>query len=630
MAIKIGSKAVNVLNGGAGNDFLLCFFGTNTLNGGAGNDSLFGGSGKDTLRGGAGSDRIYAGSGNDTIIHDVVHDQGKFDIYDGGRGIDTLILEVSQSFLARADVQTALNAVTSKALPAGTQFSFGGYVPGWNLTIKGIEKLVIKIKGVPVSPSIAIDDVINTQEDTPFVIPAAQLLANDKGGNAILSVDYTGSGNLTFSNGVITYVPVNNYHGTDTFKYTIANGLGGTSVATVTLHVNSVNDEPIAVDDGFSTSGELVISTNDLLTNDTDADGDSLSITDITGGNGTIELLRDATGAITGVKYIPTSSFSGQTTMTYTLTDGHTDAQGTILINVTSSNNGNSGGGDDNGSGPGNGGNNGSGDDGSAPGGGSNNGNGNDGSATSGSGVNTGNDGSATAGSGVNTGSDGSATAGSGVNTGNDGSATSGSGVNTGNDGSATAGSGVNTGGDGTATAGTAVSTTAGTAVSTGSDGTATAGTAVSTTAGNAVSTGSDGTATAGTAVSTTAGTAVSTGSDGTATAGTAVSTTAGTAVSTGSDGTATVDSGVSIGSVATANTTLTTGNTTTISVSDTASVTTGTLTTSTDAVISQVITGYAVTDETQWQVGSALDSSSNDELGVLGVYTVHDELWAG
>ncbi|WP_058526314.1 tandem-95 repeat protein, partial [Legionella erythra] len=448
MAIKIGSKAVNVLNGGAGNDFLLCFFGTNTLNGGAGNDSLFGGSGKDTLRGGAGSDRIYAGSGNDTIIHDVVHDQGKFDIYDGGRGIDTLILEVSQSFLARADVQTALNAVTSKALPAGTQFSFGGYVPGWNLTIKGIEKLVIKIKGVPVSPSIAINDVINTQEDTPFVIPVAQLLANDKGGNAILSVDYTGSGNLSFSNGVITYVPVSNYHGTDTFKYTIANGLGGKSVATVTLHVNSVNDEPIAVDDGFSTSGELIISTNDLLTNDTDADGDSLSIIDITGGNGTIELLRDATGAITGVKYIPTPSFSGQTALTYTLTDGHTDAQGTILINVTSSNNGNSSGGDDNGSGPGNGGNNGSGDDGSAPGGGSNNGNGNDGSTTAGGGTGTGNDGSATSGSGVSTGSDGSATAGSGVSTGSDGSATAGSGVSTGSDGSATAGSGVSTGSD--------------------------------------------------------------------------------------------------------------------------------------------------------------------------------------
>ncbi|QRN05114.1 hypothetical protein GH742_07840 [Legionella sp. MW5194] len=538
MAIKIGSKAVNVLNGGAGNDFLLCFFGTNTLNGGAGNDILFGGSGKDTLRGGAGSDRIYAGSGNDTIIHNVVHDQGKFDIYDGGRGIDTLILEVSQSFLARADVQTALNAVTSKALPAGTQFSFGGYVPGWNLTIKGIEKLVIKIKEVPVSPSIAINDVINTQEDTPFVIPAAQLLANDKGGNAILSVAYTGSGNLSFSNGVITYVPVNNYHGTDTFKYTIANGLGGKSVATVTLHVNSVNDEPIAVDDGFSTSGELIISTNDLLTNDTDADGDSLSISDITGGNGTIELLRDATGVITGVKYIPTPTFSGQTTLTYTLTDGHTDAQGTIRINVTSSNNGNSGVGN-NGNGSGNG-DNGSGDDGSSPGGSNNNGN----------------DGSATSGSGVSTGSDGSATSGSGVSTGSDGSATSGSGVSTGSDGSATAGSGVSTGSDGSATAGTAVST----------------------------------------------------GSDAT--------TTAGTAVSTGSDATAT-----------------TTAATATVSVSDTVSdstVATATLATSTDAVLSQIITGYAVTDETQWQAGSSLDTSSNDELGVLGVYTVHDELWAG
>ncbi|KTD49335.1 hypothetical protein Lrub_0434, partial [Legionella rubrilucens] len=88
-----------------------------------------------------------------------------------------------------------------------------------------------------------------------------------------------------------------------------------------------------------------------------------------------------------------------------------------------------------------------------------------------------------------------------------------------------------------------------------------------------------------------------------------------GSGVSTGNDGSATAGTAVSI------------------SVPDTASdatVATGVLTTSTDAVISQVLTGYAAIDETQWQVGSSLDSSSNDELGVLGVHTLHDELWAG
>jgi Ca2+-binding RTX toxin-like protein len=67
---------LNVLLGGAGNDY---------LNGGAGNDSLDGGADNDNLRGGDGADTLLGGDGNDALYGDVGSDS-----LEGGSGNDTL------------------------------------------------------------------------------------------------------------------------------------------------------------------------------------------------------------------------------------------------------------------------------------------------------------------------------------------------------------------------------------------------------------------------------------------------------------------------------------------------------------------------------------------------------------
>ena len=53
--------------------------------------------------------------------------------------------------------------------------------------------------------------------------------------------------------GVCTYTPAADYHGPDTFTYTISDGNGGTDTATVTVTVTPVNDAPVAVDDTLTT-----------------------------------------------------------------------------------------------------------------------------------------------------------------------------------------------------------------------------------------------------------------------------------------------------------------------------------------------------------------------------------------
>ena len=53
--------------------------------------------------------------------------------------------------------------------------------------------------------------------------------------------------------GTVTYTPDPDFHGIDSFTYTIEDGNGGTDTASVILTVLPINDGPDAVDDADST-----------------------------------------------------------------------------------------------------------------------------------------------------------------------------------------------------------------------------------------------------------------------------------------------------------------------------------------------------------------------------------------
>ena len=79
-------NAVNVVQGGAGNDFAQGFGGDDTILGGDGEDDLNGGAGEDSLSGGAGNDFLDGGFDNDTLLGD-----GGDDDLRGASGFDTLL-----------------------------------------------------------------------------------------------------------------------------------------------------------------------------------------------------------------------------------------------------------------------------------------------------------------------------------------------------------------------------------------------------------------------------------------------------------------------------------------------------------------------------------------------------------
>jgi hypothetical protein len=132
----------------------------------------------------------------------------------------------------------------------------------------------------------------------------------------------------------VKYTPAANYNGPDSFTYTVSDDHGGSATATVTVTVTSVNDAPVAVANSATVAEDGTVDVN-VLGNNTDADGDTLTITAVTqGAQGAVAINPDKT-----VKYTPAANYSGPDSFTYTVSDGNGgSATGTVTITVTSVN----------------------------------------------------------------------------------------------------------------------------------------------------------------------------------------------------------------------------------------------------------------------------------------------------
>ena len=96
--------------------------------------------------------------------------------------------------------------------------------------------------------------------------------------------------------------------------------------------IPQANGPPVAVDDASTTAEDTAIVIR-VLDNDSDVDGDSLSVIEVsTPSNGSVAV----TGAGTTVTYTPNSSFHGSDSFTYMASDGNggTDT-GTVTVTVT-------------------------------------------------------------------------------------------------------------------------------------------------------------------------------------------------------------------------------------------------------------------------------------------------------
>jgi uncharacterized delta-60 repeat protein/uncharacterized repeat protein (TIGR01451 family) len=114
----------------------------------------------------------------------------------------------------------------------------------------GVGAVDIQVEVVEVNrPPVAVDDFVVTDEDTPVTVA---VLANDVDPDgdvlSVTAVSVPANGAAVIdTDGTIVYTPNANFNGVDSFTYTIDDGWGGTDTATVSVTVNDVNDDPVAV-----------------------------------------------------------------------------------------------------------------------------------------------------------------------------------------------------------------------------------------------------------------------------------------------------------------------------------------------------------------------------------------------
>jgi len=226
--------------------------------------------------------------------------------------------------------QTQLPALTSPAVNAGN--------PSYVADPGGDQRHSTRIVGTAVDIGAVetvgppVNDAYSTPEDTPLVVPTLGVLANDPDGpNSTVTIGTsTTHGTVVLNaNGSFTYTPNANYNGPDQFTYTQTGVLGVNGTATVNITVTPVNDPPVAVNDSANAADNGVGVPVAVLTNDSDPDGDTITVVGVTqGSKGTV------TFTPTGVTYTPNRGTSGVDTFTYTISDGALTATATVTITV--------------------------------------------------------------------------------------------------------------------------------------------------------------------------------------------------------------------------------------------------------------------------------------------------------
>eukprot|EP00578_Thalassiosira_sp_NH16_P002058 CAMPEP_0181132968 /NCGR_PEP_ID=MMETSP1071-20121207/31281_1 /TAXON_ID=35127 /ORGANISM="Thalassiosira sp., Strain NH16" /LENGTH=583 /DNA_ID=CAMNT_0023219343 /DNA_START=198 /DNA_END=1946 /DNA_ORIENTATION=- len=180
--------------------------------------------------------------------------------------------------------------------------------------------------------SCARPDDESTPEDIPIII---SVLENDVDGVGdgleIVDVTQPEHGSVEIVDGEILYTPDPGYNGEDEFEYSIIDGNGFLSEAPVVVDVIPVNDGPVANDDEATTLANTNVNIP-VLDNDTDPEGDPLTIESITTQpeNGVAGIRPDGT-----VIYKPDPDFVGEDAFTYRVCDSNDECdEATIVVQV--------------------------------------------------------------------------------------------------------------------------------------------------------------------------------------------------------------------------------------------------------------------------------------------------------
>jgi VCBS repeat-containing protein len=387
-----GNDGNNTLIGGDGNDRLNGGGGGDTMIGGAGNDSYFVDSTSDVVveNPGEGNDIVAAsidytigpnieslallgdywninGSGNDldnllfaNSGNNVLDGKGGHDRLVGRGGNDTFVFAAGEADGDWVDNVMGIDAVAHESFrfvgfgtaADGATFTQIGDTNQWQIHsgLDGHNEVITFLNGARVYASnyvfedapgntapVATIDSYSTNEDTVLTVNvAAGVLLNDTDADTdpLTAVLVSGAQHGTLAlnaDGSFSYTPTANYNGPDSFTYKANDGQADSNVVTATLAVNPVNDAPVASNDSYAMMEDTTL-TASLLANDSDVDGDALTVSLVSGpAHGSITFNSDSS-----FTYTPLADYNGADSFTYKANDGQADSNvATVSLTVT-------------------------------------------------------------------------------------------------------------------------------------------------------------------------------------------------------------------------------------------------------------------------------------------------------
>jgi MYXO-CTERM domain-containing protein len=298
-------------------------------------------------------------------------DQFTYRVSDGNGGSDTATVSITvqpvndapvasdDSYALDEDTQKTLDVVsndsdaegdslTVAAVTAGpshgsTSVSGGSITYDPNQNYSGDDQLIYRVEdGNGGSDTATVSITVRPVQDPPVASNASARTPEEQSTQIAISASDPDGDSLTYSvaqppsNGSVsnsgatfTYTPANNFNGSDQFVVRVADGNGNSDTATVSITVQPVNDAPVASDDSYALD-EDTQKTLDAVANDSDVDGDSLTVDAVTAGpsNGSTSIRGGA------VVYIPDSNYNGSDQFTYRVSDGNGGTD-TATVSIT-------------------------------------------------------------------------------------------------------------------------------------------------------------------------------------------------------------------------------------------------------------------------------------------------------
>lgn len=273
----------DVVFGGAGEDSLLGGEGYDDLRGEAGEDTLLGGDGRDQLNGGADNDSLWGGNGNDALV--------------GEAGEDTLVGDSGDDSILGGDGSDVLNGGLGKDLTSG-----GNGNDNYQFA---------KNDGQDTIDENGNDGDIDNLYLHNYIFSDLYFNKVTASSNDLL---------ITFKNSVDSIRIVDGL--SNLTRNTIENIIfdDGTifSLTGISSFVTNLGPKAVSNVFGMSEGSKLVLMQNQLTANDTDSNGDALTITSVGNANWCNVFLRDDGQ----VEVIPIAGFFGKASFDYTISDG--------------------------------------------------------------------------------------------------------------------------------------------------------------------------------------------------------------------------------------------------------------------------------------------------------------------